>query len=42
MRSPKILLVDAFINLILGVLLATFPRGIIMPAWVGKKERCGA
>ena len=29
MRSSKILLVDALINLVLGVLLATFPRSVV-------------
>ena len=29
MRSSKILLVDALINLILGVLLAAFPRSVV-------------
>ena len=29
MRSPKILLVDALINLILGVPLATFPKSVV-------------
>ena len=29
MKSSKLLLVDAFINLILGVLLATFPRSVV-------------
>jgi len=29
MRSSKILLLDALINLVLGVLLATFPRSVV-------------
>jgi hypothetical protein len=29
MRPSKILLVDAIINLVLGVLLATFPRSVV-------------
>jgi len=29
MRSPKILLVDAFINLIPGVLPPTFPKSVV-------------
>ena len=29
MRSPRILLVDALINLVLGVLLAAFPKSIV-------------
>ena len=34
MRSSKILLVDAFINLILGVLLATFPGSVVEFFWL--------
>jgi hypothetical protein len=29
MRSSKILILDAFINLVLGVLLTTFPRSVV-------------
>jgi hypothetical protein len=29
MKSSKLLLVDAAINLILGVLLATFPKSVV-------------
>ena len=30
MKSSKLLLVDALINLILGVLLATFPKSVVV------------
>jgi hypothetical protein len=36
MKSSKLLLVDAFINLVLGILLATFPKSMV--AFLGVPE----